>query len=327
MPKVRGAGFYYVLMIIMFLSIIFFFAKNKYYKPIKVPTKQSFHTFYKQKISESKSLGVRPGDGEKLIHYGQVSNRAILYIHGFGATRAEGEFVVDSLSKLWKANTYYLRLPGHGLDDEEAHAKATFDQYLMEAEEALYRIHELGDSVIVVGTSMGGLLATYLAAQYPDMVQGLILFSPFYDYASTLGFAVKIPGFVDAYALINGNERKYEPSKAFEERVQPGYEDPWTMTQKVRAVKSLEHLRNYIAKKAVYEKVKSPVLMMFYYQDEEHQDKAASVSAMREAFDAFSSNIKMEYAISDGRHVLASKYMKTNKVSIFKKLAEWNAHF
>lgn len=322
MPKQTGKGFYYALMVVMLLSVVLFFAKNKYYKPINPPLSESFQAYYQDQLKESEILGVRSGDEEKLIYLGQKTNRAILYIHGFGAARAEGEFVVDSLSKLWKANTYYVRLPGHGLDDV-AHAEASFDQYLMEVEEALYHMQEIGDSIIIVGTSMGGLLATYLAANYPEMVQGLILFSPFYDYADPLGFAVKIPGFVDLFALINGNERNFKPSKEFKERVQSGYENHWTMNQKVTAVKSLEHLRNFVAKSELYKKVQAPVLMMYYYKGENHQDKAASVAAMLEAFDSFSSNYKVKHAISDGRHVLASKYMKTDKASIFSYLSDW----
>lgn len=319
----RGNGFYYILFGLLLLSIAIFFFKNKFYTPIKAPEEVSFFHFYKEKISTSKSLGVRPGNEEKLIHYGKSTNRAILYIHGFGASRAEGEFVTDSLSKKWQANTYYLRLPGHGID-KLAHEEATYVQYLQEVEEALYRVQELGDTVIIIGTSMGGLLATYLAAEYPDMVQALILLSPFYDYGHPLGVFVKIPGLIDLFALLNNNERKFTPSEESQKRRHAAYPNFWIDEQKLTAVKSLENLRVFAAKPSNYSRIEMPCLLLYYYKDEENQDGAASVAAMLSAWEAFPVKHKMKFAIEDASHVLASAYLKTDKDAVFKAVSTWN---
>lgn len=319
----KGKLFYYMLFGLMIISMIIFFSKNKYYKPITPPSETSFQAFYQKQLGESKRLKVRPGNEEKLIDYGSPSNRVLLYIHGFGASRAEGEYVVDSLSRKWKANTYYLRLPGHGIDDE-AHSKTKFSDYLVEVEEALYMVQNLGDTIVIVGTSMGGMLATYLASTYPEMVDAVILFSPFYDYANPLGTLAKVPGFINLFALFTGNERNYEPSEHFKSRVQTGYQNYWLMDQKVTAVLSLENLRSYVVNDNTYKKVKSPLALFYYYQDEDNQDGAACVKEMQYAFSKFSSPIKMKFQISDGSHVLASKYMRTDKTKIFHCIEQWN---
>ncbi|MEO1224073.1 MAG: hypothetical protein AAFX92_07575, partial [Pseudomonadota bacterium] len=43
----------------------------------------------------------------------------LLYIHGFGASRGEGEYVFDRVAEKYRANTYYMRLPGHGTNKED----------------------------------------------------------------------------------------------------------------------------------------------------------------------------------------------------------------
>ncbi|MEX0812801.1 MAG: alpha/beta fold hydrolase [Chitinophagales bacterium] len=320
----KGKAFYYFLFATMLLSLALFFAKNKYYKPVKPSKEIAFHDFYENKLDKSKTLGVRPGDEEKLIYFGEKTDRVLLYIHGYGASRAEGEYITDSLAKKWQANAYYLRLPGHGLD-KEAHNRAAFDDYLREVEETLYRVQELGDTVIVLGTSMGALLATYLAAQYPDRVQALILFSPFYDYVSPLGVLAKIPGLIQLYALLNGNERNFEASEELQKRIDPEYYDHWTIEQKITAVQSIEDLRNFVAKSSTYEKIQAPLVCFYYYKDEANQDHAASVKAMLNAFDQFASDLKMKFPIEEGSHVLASEYVRTDKAAIFSGIEQWNS--
>src|SRR5690606_35296619 len=119
---------------------------------------------------------------EKWVRFSDgQTNYAIYYLHGYSAARAEGEMVLDSVANILMANTYYTRLPGHGIDSLDL-GDIDFREMLDQAITDLRAMQLLGDKVIVVGTSMGGMVATYLAAEYPDLVNGLILVSPFYDY-------------------------------------------------------------------------------------------------------------------------------------------------
>ena len=282
-----------------------------------------FDAFYADKLAKSKALNVRPGNEEKLIRFSEGKTPiAFLYIHGFSASRTEGEYVVDSLANKYKANTYYLRLPGHGTNQDD-HAAASYVDYLNEAEEAIRMMQDLGDRVVVIATSMGGMLGTYLAATYPDMVDGLILASPFYDYTHVAGAALKLPGVINLVNLVDGPQRPVEYDKSFNERVQPGYFDYWYKEQKYMALQSLEELRRFISGQKLYEKVQCPVLMLYYYKDKDNQDEAASVDAMLKAYNAFSSPNKTKVAIADGTHVLMSAYMQTDKASILNACSKF----
>ncbi|MBU3915081.1 alpha/beta hydrolase, partial [bacterium] len=151
------------------------------YEPAPLP--QTFDEYYKNQLANSKRLSARPNNEEKLIQYSTKTPIAILYIHGYGASRAEGEYVIDQVSKKFSYNTYYLRLPGFGTKPEDM-GESTMRDLLTESTRALMMMEKLGDKVMVVGTSMGGAIATYLAATYPEKIDSLVLCSPSYAFAS-----------------------------------------------------------------------------------------------------------------------------------------------
>lgn len=321
----------YVLLILVLVigAIWFYLSLPKQYSYEKPELPASFEEFYKQELNTSRDLGARPGNEQKLIRYGDKTPVALLYIHGFSASRAEGEYTVDVLADELHANTYYMRLPGHGTNRED-HAAASFSDYLDNAITTLHMMQELGDTVIIVGTSMGGLVATYLAAEYPDMVDGLLLASPFYDYANTMGHALKVPGSLTLIQWMDGKDRPLKREGEWATKVQPGYDDYWYPQQYYAALQSLEDLRNYAAKDRVFEKVNVPVLVLAYYKDEEHQDGAAHVKAMEEAFSKFASTAtggNKLVKLPDAEHVMLSQYVKTDKDTILKVIRPFLEQF
>ena len=64
-----------------------------------------------------------------------------------------------------------------GISDPEAFEDLTPENFLAGAKRALAIGKAIGDSVIVIGTSAGGLLSVYLASTNPE-IKGLVLYSP-----------------------------------------------------------------------------------------------------------------------------------------------------
>jgi len=104
----------------------------------------------------------------------------VLFIHGFTG----GPFEVRPLVNFLKMKTNWQlaipTLPGHGVTLNLE--KGSADSWLMEAELALKRLQKEVDRVIVVGFSMGGLIAMYLALRYK--VDKLVLLSAAAKYIS-----------------------------------------------------------------------------------------------------------------------------------------------
>lgn len=283
-----------------------------------------FDEFYAQRLAQSASLHARPGNEERLVRYAPGKTPvALLYIHGYGASRAEGEYILDKIAAKLKANTYYLRLPGHGTNKED-HKNATPKDHLDTAITALRMMDKLGEKTIVVGTSMGGLIATYLAANYPDKMSGVVLVSPFYNFPSAVARLVNHYPVFKLFVTLN-------PIRVSSSEVPPE-EDNWTKywyrEQYFISAKQLIGLSRMIARDEVFEKITTPVLLLYHYKDENHQDDTASVPHMKHAFERFGKAktphpLNRAVAIADGAHVLMSKYSKTDEKVIVQETVDF----
>ncbi|MBX7056985.1 MAG: alpha/beta fold hydrolase [Leptospirales bacterium] len=295
-----------------------------YQKPT-LPAPQDFEAFLQERLAESRRVGVRPGNEERLQRYSAGRSReAILYIHGFGASRAEGEEIVDQVAAERRANTYYMRLPGHGASMEE-HARHGFRDYLDAVEEAFAAMPLLGERTILVGSSTGALLAMYLAAQYPDRVKALIINSPLIDYRNKLAAILGVPGGIYIAHALYGEVRDAGWGDDPERRRVDGYEDHWLVRQRYEAAVELDKLRRSLAAPKTYGRIVAPTLMLYYYEDEDHQDGTVAVSSMLEAFAQFGkfsrpSPLNRAAAISDSNHIMLSHYVRTNKTDALQEI-------
>ena len=132
--------------------------------------------------SEARIKGLREECEKKIVWYEdrrQQRDLAIVYMHGFSASRMETWPLCDLLARLMEANLFYTRLSGHG-QDGLAMASATVQDWQADAMEAVAIGSRIGRKIILIGTSTGGTLATWLAAQpsAAPCIHSLILLSP-----------------------------------------------------------------------------------------------------------------------------------------------------
>lgn len=282
----------------------------------------TFEEYYQTMLKISKEKNVRPNNEERLVRYSNGKTPiAILYIHGFGASRGEGEYVTDIVAKEFKANTYYLRLPGHGTNKED-HRDTKFNEYLKVAEDALLMMDKLGEKIVVIGTSMGGLITTYLASKYPDRITGIVLVSPFYGFKDKTGNIYNFAWGKELVDLMIGEIRKSnrppdDPSFQY-----------WYYEQYYAAIQNLNDLKRAVGTTEVYEKVTVPVLMFYYYKSEEEQDPSADVSKMLEVFDTFGKAssphpLNKKVQVVNGAHVLFSEYVPSDKELLIKETTDF----
>ena len=131
---------------------------------------------------ESRLGDITPGT-EKAIVWANKDERgptayAIVYLHGFSASRQEIAPVCDIVAEALGANLFYTRLRGHGRSSD-AMAGLSVNELLNDAVEALEIGKRLGNEVVLIGTSTGGALATWLAAsEKSGRIAALVLLSP-----------------------------------------------------------------------------------------------------------------------------------------------------
>ncbi len=114
---------------------------------------------------EAQVAGLRPDAAKRIVWHGEPGRRApwaVVYLHGFTATRAETHPLAQRVAQGLGAHLYEARLSGHG-QDGAALARATMQQWLADGVEALRIGHALGERVLVIGTSTGATLGAWLA--------------------------------------------------------------------------------------------------------------------------------------------------------------------
>lgn len=158
---------------------------------------------------------------EKQVHWhaqsGQKTALSIVYLHGFSATHKELSPMTETLAQRLGANAFYSRLRGHGRSDD-AMAEATVDDWKADARQA-YEIGTLiGDKVLIIGTSTGGTLSTWLMTQpFIDSQKILanILISPNFAINGSGTWILKSSLGMWFAKLISGDYRGFTPQNEF----------------------------------------------------------------------------------------------------------------
>lgn len=247
-------------------------------------------------------------DNEARIFWGRdgVKERTdycILYLHGFSASWFEGYPAHLRFAKRFGCNLYIPRLHDHGLISEDALLDMTPDKLYQSAKEALMLARSLGKRVIVMGTSTGGTLALKLAADFPEYVDALVLYSPNIRINDKFAFMLSKPWGLQIGRKAMGS--KYRITNEDFESKDCQY---WNCKYRMEATVYLQQLVEATMKKETYKLVTAPVFLGYYYKDQSNQDKVVKVGAMLDMFDELGTvpNKKKKLAFPEaGNHVIA----------------------
>jgi pimeloyl-ACP methyl ester carboxylesterase len=234
---------------------------------------------------------------------------SLVYLHGFTASQGEGDPVHKYLAKKFGCNLYLSRLAEHGIDTTEPMINLTAENLWASAKEALAIGKQLGNKVILVGTSTGGTLALKLAAEYPD-IYALILMSPNIAINDPSAWVLNNPWGLQIARIVTGS--KYLDSKD----TRPEFRKYWTWHYRIEAAVGLQELVETTMNKETFQKVTQPALTLYYYKDKIHQDSTVKVSAIKEMFDQLGTPAgkKREVAMPNaGDHVIGS-WIRSNDV-------------
>lgn len=250
-----------------------------------------------------KRLPVKPGNESRVIWENdslkQQTKYCLLYLHGFSASGVEGAPTHENFAKHFQMNAYIPRLASHGLDVPEPLLDMTPDRLYESAKEALQIAHLLGQKVIIMSTSTGGTLSLKLAADFPELVDGLLLLSPNIRINNPGAFLLAKPWGLQISRMVTGDKYRYVNDNLEDEECKY-----WNCYYRMEATVYLQQLVEATMHKKTYEHVKAPVFLAYYYEDEEHQDGVVRVDAMLKMFDQLGTPTKQKQAFNAGVHVI-----------------------
>lgn len=271
----------------------------------EVPTRLTELRQYVQN-REDTVIGLKPGN-EAYIQWADSSNKAktpysIVYIHGFGASPIEGDPVHRFLASHFGANLFVTRLPEHGIRRENGMEYMTAQKLVDAAGEAYQIGKSLGDSVIVVGTSMGGALTLLLASQQPE-IKAVVVYSP-----AIRDGGERLEGFFKPWTKFIMEKTMME-NKVIHQNREGEKKAYWSEDYHINGYESLATLVYSEMKPETFAKINQPLFLGYYFKSAEEQDFVVSVPKMLEMYSQLGTpeGLKKEQAFpKTGDHVIAS---------------------
>jgi pimeloyl-ACP methyl ester carboxylesterase len=261
---------------------------------------------------------LKPDNEARIIWYNdslkEKTGYALVYLHGFSASQKEGDPVHISFARKFGCNLYLARLADHGVDTSEPMANLTADKLWESAKAAYATGLQLADKVILMGTSTGATLALQLAARYPG-VHALILLSPNIAINDANAWMLNNPWGLQIARLIKGKYVQAPDSTAL-------YARYWYPKYRIESAVQLEELLEATMKESTFASIKQPVLVLYYYKDEENQDPVVKVTAMKRMFAQLATpdSLKRMIAIPEaGDHVIGSSIKSKDVQSVMEE--------
>lgn len=316
----------WLLGILVILAVIYFLGPSPD-KPVyaaTMPVVPDLTELDQYVRNKEQTLKLKPDNEARIIWQNeslkQLTEYAIVYLHGFSASQFEGAPTHTNAAKAIGANLYLARLAEHGIDTSEALVNLTPDNYWESAKEALAIGKQLGRKVILMGTSTGGTNALQLAATYPEDVYALVLLSPNIAINDPNAWLLNNPWGLQIAHLVLGSD--YREATDTRET----YKQYWNTPYRLEATVALEELLETTMTPETFAKIKQPLLLLYYYKNEEEQDDVVKVSAMQEMFQQLGTPEKWKKEIampSTGDHVIASSFKSKDAPAVEKEIINW----
>ena len=284
--------------------------------PARVPSEPAALESYLA-AAERRHPDIVPG-AEKTIVWAHADRRktplTIVYLHGFSASRQEVAPLCDELGARLGANVFYARLAGHGRNPR-AMGEVQGNEWLQDATDALAIGREIGERVVLVGTSTGGTLALWLAQRDPQKIAALVLISP---NLGPRGAGVELlagPWGAQVLRAAVGTEHRWDPANAAQARY-------WNWQYPSTALLPMMALVK-IVRESPLESVTTPTLVLYSLEDQ-----VVEPLETERAFARLGSRTKRLQVVNDSadrsNHVLAGDILAARDTA---RVREWIIDF
>jgi esterase/lipase len=297
-----------VAALLIAVAAIWFFTPEKLQPALaEVDLPDNLDTWLEQSERQAAELyGMIPETEKRIRWFDQQEPTpfAVVYLHGFSATRQETAPLAELVAISLGANLFETRLRGHGRQ-RELLAGISAEDWLQDAAEALAIASRLGERVIVIGTSTGATLATAML-DHPAMrtVDTIVMVSPnFAPRDPGAAWLTRPAGPLLARMLV-GETRSWQPHNEAQGRF-------WSTTYPTASAVEMMRLVD-LANRQLPAEVPQR-LLMFYSQDDAVVSPDAALAVLDKTIAPQKAVIKIEDPGDPSHHVLAGDVLSSQK--------------
>lgn len=240
---------------------------------------------------------------------------SMVFVHGFSASPMAASPVIEEIAVKYGCNLYLTRLSGHGIEGKESFAELTPKDLMESVKEAIAIGNLLGEKTIVLASSTGATLSSYLAAFNPSNVDALLFYAPLIALNDPSGKLLSYPwGLQIARNVMRSNYRQIKTDL-------PQMQKNWTMEYRLEGLVAVQYLLDETMQTSVFEKIHQPLFVGYYYKNDTLRDNIISVDAANHFFESVSTpkDQKTLVAFPDANtHVLLSDF-QVNDLDAIKK--------
>ena len=268
--------------------------------------------------SEAKFSDIKPGTAKGIVWANtnrQKTPWAVVYVHGFSASRMETAPVADLVAKELGANLFYTRLSGHGLPGS-ALGQVSVQDWLADTVEAVRIGQTLGEKVLVISCSTGSTLSTWLeTSPYANAVQAHVFISPNFGLKDKRSELLNGHWGKQIAMAITGPELKFPERSAQESAA-------WTKSYPTSALFPMMALVKKV-RESDAQLFKTPLLVLY-----SADDQTVEPMETQKVFERIGSPSKklelVSYSQSEGQHVLAGDIRDPKSVEpMVKTIVKW----
>jgi len=269
--------------------------------------------------SEARFDDIKPG-AEKEIIWADPTARtptqwAVVYIHGFSATKHELRPVPEKVAEALDANLYFARLAGHGRNSS-AMGDYTNDDWAYDFAEAVAIAKRLGERVLIISTSTGASVVTWGLAQseLAKEITATVLISANYEARGLPTAIGTMPWAQTLLPLIAGSERSFEPVNELHGKW-------WTTRYPSSAVFPMFGLLKAL-KDLDYSRINTPAL--FLLSPEDHVIVPDEIRSVAKRWGGPAQIIEVDGVEDPYNHVLAGDILSPSKTDeVSETIIDW----
>ncbi len=312
-----------LIAILIVLSLIYFLGPREKFETVDPsPFKSNFNIQMVEAYvndKESKISDIKP-DNQSQFYWRDRNNKtdyAILYLHGYSASHGECQPILKNLADRYNANSYWHRSPKAGRSDPDILKDLTPKELIDSAKEAIAIAKSIGNKLIIVSTSTGSTLATYLAA-HDASIHAMIMTGPNFDlYDSNSHLMTKPWGKFLLEKIVGGKHRTWSTSSAAQKY--------WTTKNRIEGLICLRNLLDQTMTEEVFKKINLPLFIGYYFKNEKEKDEIISIDAIKNFYETINtedSKKRLKPFTTARGHVIGSHFMNQNwrdvQAEIFK---------